>query len=70
MLRQNGLVKTSSSQKFAYSWQLHGHTFKGLGNPDHIESSPYLQDILANKWTLSSHENELLRLLLSELWGL
>ena len=70
LLLQNGLVKTSRGPKFAYSWQLHSHTFKGLGNPNHIESSPYLQDILANGWTLSSHENELLRLLLFELWGL
>ena len=45
-------------------------TFKGLGNQDHIEDSPYVQDILAYWLTLSSHENELLRLLLSELWGL
>ena len=48
LLRQNGLVKTSRDPKFAYSWQLHSHTFKGLGNQDHIESSPYLQDMLAN----------------------
>ena len=70
LLRQNGLVKTSSGPKFAYSWQLHSHTFKGLGNLDLIECLPYLQDILANGWTLSGHENELLGLLLSELWGL
>ena len=53
--------------KFDYSWQLHSHTLKGLGNPDHIESSPYVQDMLAYEWILSSHDNELLRLLLSEL---
>ena len=33
--------------KFDYSWQLHSHKLKGLGNPDHIESSPYVQDMLA-----------------------
>ena len=45
-----------------------------LGNPDNIESniesSPYLQDILAYERILSSHENKLLRLFLSEFWGL
>ena len=70
LLRQYGLVKTSGGPKFDYSWQLHSHTFKGLGNSDHIKSSSYLQDIFAYVWTLSSHENQLLRLLLSELWGL
>ena len=49
------------SQKFKwsktdYSWQLPSHTFKCLGNPEHIESSPYLQDMLAYEWTLSSRE--------------
>ena len=33
--------------KTDYSLQLHNHTFKCLGHPDRIESSPYLQDILA-----------------------
>ena len=33
--------------KFDYSRQLHSHKVKGLGNPDHIESSPYVQDMLA-----------------------
>ena len=33
--------------KFDYSWQLHSHIFKGLENSNHIESSPYLQNILA-----------------------
>ena len=28
--------------KFDYSLQLHSHTFKGVGKPDHIESSPYV----------------------------
>ena len=69
LLRQNGLVKTSNDPKFDYSWELHNHTFKGLENRDHIEGSPYLHDIVAYGWTLSSHENKLLRLLLSELWG-
>ena len=34
--------------KFDYSWQLHCHTFKGLGIRDHIETSPYIQDILTS----------------------
>ena len=40
--------QTSRGPKFDYSRQLHSHTFKGLGNSDHIESSPYSQDIFAN----------------------
>ena len=37
LLRQYGSVKTSSGLEFDYSIQLHSHTFKGLGNLDHIE---------------------------------
>ena len=55
LLRQYGPVKTSSGPKFDYCWLLHSHTFKGLGNPIHIESSPYVQNILAYGWTLSRH---------------
>ena len=51
--------------KFDISGQLHSHTFMGLGNPDHIESLPYVQDILAYGCTLSSHKNELLRIVRS-----
>ena len=61
LLRQYGPVKTSSGPKFDYSWQLHSHTLMGLGNPDQIT---YVQDILAYGWTLRSHKNEFLRLLL------
>ena len=43
-----GPVKISSGQKFDYSWQLHGRTFKGLGIRDQIETSPYIQDILTS----------------------
>ena len=32
-------------------WQLHSHTFKGLGNREHKESSPYVLEIL----TLDEH---------------
>ena len=46
VLLQFGAVKISSGPKFDYSWQLHSHTFKGLGIRDHIETSPYIQDIL------------------------
>ena len=45
LLRQYGPIKTSSGPDF-------GHTFKGLGNTDHIEISSYVQDILA----YGSHE--------------
>ena len=65
-----GLVKISSGPKFDYSWQLHSHAFKGLGIRDHIETSPYIQDILTSVWTLCSHKYELLRLPLSKLWGI
>ena len=47
-------------------WAGQSNTFKGQGNQNYIENSPYFQDILAYICTLSSHENELLRLLLSE----
>ena len=47
-LLQYGPTKTSSGPKFDYSWQLHSHTFKGLGFRDHIETSPYIQDILTS----------------------
>ena len=43
-----GPVKISSGPNFDYSWQLHSHSFKGLGIQDHIETSPYLQDILTS----------------------
>ena len=68
--RQCGPVETSSGPKFDYSWQLHSHTFKGLGNRDHIETLPYVQEILNSGWTLSSHKNKFLRLLLSKLHSL
>ena len=32
--------------KFEFSWQMHSHTLNGLGNQNHTESSPYVQDIL------------------------
>ena len=70
VLLKYGLVKISSGPKFNYSWQLHSHTFKGLGNRDHIETSQYIQEILTSVWTLYEHKNKLLRLLLSKLWGL
>ena len=60
----------SSGPKFDYSWQLHSHTFKGLGIRDHMETSPYIQDILTFGWTLRSLKYKLLRLFLSKLWGL
>ena len=41
-------VKISSGSKFDYGWQLHSHTFKGIGNGDHIETSQYIQDILTS----------------------
>ena len=48
LLGQDEPVKTSSVSKFDYSRQLQSHTFKGLGNPDHTECSPYeyVQNIL------------------------
>ena len=47
-LLQYGPVKISSGPKFDYSWQLHSHTLKGLGIRGHIETSPYIQGILAS----------------------
>ena len=48
VLLQNRPVKISSDPKFDHSWQLHSYTFKGPGIRDHIETSPYKQDILAS----------------------
>ena len=44
-----GPVISSSGPNFDYSWQLHNHTFKGLGIRDDIETLPYLQNILTSR---------------------
>ena len=44
--------KTSSGRfypEFDNSWQLHSKTFKGQGNQDLTEISPFLQGIFADK---------------------
>ena len=64
------VVRAGHNFKWSSCWQLHRHTLKGIENPNHMEKSPYLQNILAIGWTLSSHKNEMMRLLLSKLWCL